>query len=96
MLVVSIKYRCPYLDAVLMSYGATNVVPTQKDQLLPYRRGGPICKHINGLEEKFGHESRWGPKARRTVGRAIAQAVSLRLPAAAARVQTRVWSCGFL
>jgi hypothetical protein len=29
-------------------------------------------------------------------GRAIAQAVSLRLPIAAARVQTRVWSCGIL
>jgi hypothetical protein len=29
-------------------------------------------------------------------GRAIAQAVSLRLPTAAARVQTRVWSCGIL
>jgi hypothetical protein len=29
-------------------------------------------------------------------GRAIAQAVSRRLPTAAARVQTRVWSCGFL
>jgi hypothetical protein len=28
--------------------------------------------------------------------RAIAQAVSRRLPTAAARVQTRVWSCGFL
>jgi hypothetical protein len=27
-------------------------------------------------------------------GRAIAQAVSRRLPTAAARVQTRVWSCG--
>jgi hypothetical protein len=30
------------------------------------------------------------------VGRAIAQAVSRRLPTAAARVQTRVWSCGIL
>jgi hypothetical protein len=29
-------------------------------------------------------------------GRAIAQAVSRRLPIAAARVQTRVWSCGIL
>jgi hypothetical protein len=29
-------------------------------------------------------------------GRAIAQAVSRRLLAAAARVQTRVWSCGIL
>jgi hypothetical protein len=29
-------------------------------------------------------------------GRAIAQAVSRRLPTAAARVQTRVWSCGIL
>jgi hypothetical protein len=29
-------------------------------------------------------------------GRAIAQAVSGRLPTAAARVQTRVWSCGIL
>jgi hypothetical protein len=29
-------------------------------------------------------------------GRAIAQAVGLRFPTAAARVQTRVWSCGIL
>jgi hypothetical protein len=29
-------------------------------------------------------------------GGAIAQAVSRRLPTAAARVQTRVWSCGIL
>jgi hypothetical protein len=29
-------------------------------------------------------------------GRAIAQAVSQLLPTAAARVQTRVWSCGIL
>jgi hypothetical protein len=29
-------------------------------------------------------------------GRAIAQAVSRRLPTAVARVQTRVWSCGIL
>jgi hypothetical protein len=29
-------------------------------------------------------------------GRAIAQAVSRRLPTASARVQTRVWSCGIL
>jgi hypothetical protein len=31
-----------------------------------------------------------------TFGRAIAQAVSRRLPTATARVQTRVWSCGIL
>jgi hypothetical protein len=30
------------------------------------------------------------------VGRALAQAVSRRLPTAAARLQTRVWSCGIL
>jgi hypothetical protein len=30
------------------------------------------------------------------LGRAIAQAVSRRLPTAAARVQTRVWSCGIV
>jgi hypothetical protein len=30
------------------------------------------------------------------LGRAIAQAVSGRLPIAAVRVQTRVWSCGIL
>jgi hypothetical protein len=29
-------------------------------------------------------------------GRAIAEAVSRRLPTAAARVQNRVWSCGIL
>jgi hypothetical protein len=30
------------------------------------------------------------------LGRAIAQAVSRRFPTTAARVQTRVWSCGIL
>jgi hypothetical protein len=30
------------------------------------------------------------------LGRAIAQAVSRRLPTTAAQVQTRVWSCGIL
>jgi hypothetical protein len=30
------------------------------------------------------------------LGRAIAQAISCRFPTAAARVQTRVWSCGIL
>jgi hypothetical protein len=30
------------------------------------------------------------------VGRAIAQAVSRRLPTVAAQVQTRVWLCGIL
>jgi hypothetical protein len=30
------------------------------------------------------------------LGRAIAQVVSCRLPTAAVRVQTRVWSCGIL
>jgi hypothetical protein len=30
------------------------------------------------------------------LGREIAQAVSRRLPTVAARVQTRVWSCGIL
>jgi hypothetical protein len=34
--------------------------------------------------------------ARLEHGRAIAQAVSRRLPTAAAQVQTRVWSCGIL
>jgi hypothetical protein len=34
--------------------------------------------------------------ARYTEGRAIDQAVSRRLPTAAARIQTRVWSCGIL
>jgi hypothetical protein len=29
-------------------------------------------------------------------GRAVAQAVSRQLPTSAARVQTRVWSCGIL
>jgi hypothetical protein len=31
-----------------------------------------------------------------TLGRAIAQAVSRRLPTAATRVQIRVWACGIL
>jgi hypothetical protein len=35
-------------------------------------------------------------QANRQVGRAMAQAVSRRLPVAVARVQTRVWSCGIL
>jgi hypothetical protein len=37
-----------------------------------------------------------GPLVKQRDGRAIAQAVSRRLPTAAARVQTRVWSCGIL
>jgi hypothetical protein len=36
------------------------------------------------------------PRIKANVGRAIAQAVSRRLTTAAARVQTRVWSCGIL
>jgi hypothetical protein len=35
-------------------------------------------------------------QAIKQTGRAIAQAVSRRFPTAAARVQTRVWSCGIL
>jgi hypothetical protein len=35
-------------------------------------------------------------EATQLLGRAIAQAVSRRLPTAAARVQPRVWSCGIL
>jgi hypothetical protein len=47
-------------------------------------------------------EPYWGPDYVSTMwltkvkGRAIAQAVSRRLPTAMARVQTRVWSCGIL
>jgi hypothetical protein len=37
-----------------------------------------------------------GTTTKKQKGRAIAQAVSHRLPTAAARVQTRVWSCGSL
>jgi hypothetical protein len=36
------------------------------------------------------------PSLHENEGRAIAQTVSRRLPTAAARVQTRVWSCGIL
>jgi hypothetical protein len=35
-------------------------------------------------------------RSKTDLGRAIAQAVSRRLPTAAARVQSRVWSCGIL
>jgi hypothetical protein len=38
----------------------------------------------------------WVREVRTMKGRAIAQEVSRRLPTAAARVQTRVWSCGIL
>jgi hypothetical protein len=37
-----------------------------------------------------------GTESKSLKGRAIAQAVSRRLPTVAARVQTRVWSCGIL
>jgi hypothetical protein len=45
-------------------------------------------------EVRDGHRLLFG--VRRKEGRAIAQAVSRRLPTAAARVQTRIWSCGIL
>jgi hypothetical protein len=47
----------------------------------PYGKSGPV------YNIRLEHIS---------LGRAIAQAVSRRLPTAAARVQTRVWSCGIL
>jgi hypothetical protein len=40
--------------------------------------------------------SKWKSHVRWVPGRAIAQAVIRWLPTAAARVQTRVWSCGNL
>jgi hypothetical protein len=47
--------------------------------------------------ESLEYSSRSLPlKQRVRLGRAIAQEVSRRLPTAAARVQTRVWSCGIL
>jgi hypothetical protein len=41
-------------------------------------------------------ESQCKREVKALLGRAIGQAVSRRLPTAAARVQTRVWSCGIL
>jgi hypothetical protein len=43
-----------------------------------------MCSMTNKFSEEY------------TLGRAIAQAVSRRLPTATARVQTRVWSCVIL
>jgi hypothetical protein len=56
------------------------------------KRDGTECLP-HGLHIGF---VQWSLKPRQNVGRAIAQAVSRRLPTAAARVQTRVWSCGIL
>jgi hypothetical protein len=42
----------------------------------------------------FHHKFR--PQLHLMMGRAIAQAVSRRLPTAEARVKIRVWSCGIL
>jgi hypothetical protein len=46
-----------------------------------------VCIHISAF---------WVSWLTKCPGCATAQAVSLRLPTAAARVQTRVWSCGIL
>jgi hypothetical protein len=35
---------------LVLNHGATNVAPTQKDKPLSLQRGGPISKHITGLE----------------------------------------------
>jgi hypothetical protein len=55
-------------------------------------------RNVDPRENKFKLRSRVNdPTHYRDVkGRAIAQAVSRRLPTAAARVQTRVFSCGIL
>jgi hypothetical protein len=57
--------------------------PCNKSKMCPLCSVKPSHIHIadNILEDR---------------GRAIAQAVSRRLPTSAARVQTRVWSCGIL
>jgi hypothetical protein len=50
-------------------------------------------------DEPYFWGSHWGQidiHIKQGLGRAIVQAVSRRLPTAAARVQTRVWSCGIL
>jgi hypothetical protein len=54
--------RCVSAGALVLNYGATNVAPTQRDRHLL-----SSAKHINGLEQKFGHGSRQGPKPRSTV-----------------------------
>jgi hypothetical protein len=55
------------------------------------RRNLAMLQHISVFLSAPGSQL-----TRRREGRAIAQAVSRRLPTAAARVQTRVWSCGIL
>jgi hypothetical protein len=50
--------------------------------MLPYLR-----RWVDNIKMDL-REIGWGE-----IGRAIAQAVSRRFPTAAARVQTRVWSC---
>jgi hypothetical protein len=57
-------------------------------------RGSVVVKALCCKPEGRGFKSRSGGFFLK--GRAIAQAVSRRLPTAAARVQNRVWSCGIL
>jgi hypothetical protein len=54
-----------------------------------------IDSHFRGMYCLHQHGQRVSEVSNQK-GRAIAQAVSRRLPTAAARVQTRVWSCGIL
>jgi hypothetical protein len=51
-------------------------------------------KNLEGVD--FIYRSSIITLLKQLFGRAIAKAVSRRLPTAAARVQTRVWSCGIL
>jgi hypothetical protein len=56
------------------------------------RRGAEVAE----TSQKTSYAAGFDALVMRWDGRAIAQAVSRRLPTAAARVQTRVWSCGIL
>jgi hypothetical protein len=75
--------------------------------LSPYSVKGKIRLKFNPFEHLPQHFERISPTLNKLIkitgglviqqnGRAIAQAVRRRLPAAAARVQNRVWSCGIL
>jgi ABC-type branched-subunit amino acid transport system substrate-binding protein len=54
----------------------------------------PMISYVSAASCRGGHAVHY--HVIQTLGRAIAQAVSRRLPTAPARVQTRVWSCGIL
>jgi hypothetical protein len=51
---------------------------------------------LNKQRGRKRHTAPGNKYTQKKTGRVIAQAVSRRVPTAAARVQTRVWSCGIL